>query len=213
MDRIIDLSQILSENALVYPGDPKFSKCEVSHVSKEKCTISRISMSSHFGTHVDAPSHFIDGGAAVDTMPLGLFVGKALVVDADIKDGIISAERLKTKLAASTGEKILILRTGWESRLGRAEYFTDIPVFSEKIADVLINAGFGTIALDMPSVACLEGTREMHLDLLGKGIVIVESLVNVGKITAKSVFFSAAPLKIEGCDGAPTRAYAIEHKD
>ena len=57
---------------LVYPGNPPISITPVSSRSRTatRANVSHIGLGSHTGTHVDAPLHFMDGGAGVDELPL-----------------------------------------------------------------------------------------------------------------------------------------------
>ena len=210
MQRIIDLSQVLDKSMVVYPGDPSFFVEKFKCFNKDKYQACCFQMSCHGGTHADAPSHFVCGGKDIDEIALDNFIGKAFVTDAVILDGMISTKALKSSLTAKGDEKILILRTGWEVFVGTDSYYTDHPFFERRISSILKEAGICTIAVDMPSLTNKSGTIDMHLDLLENNITIIESLINLKSISKNKIFFSAAPLKIKGCDAAPVRAYAIE---
>lgn len=79
--RVIDLSQPLYTGMQVYPGDPEV-RIDVAHrYDTHGWELRKLEMGSHTGTHVDAISHMVRGGAALDAMPLERFFGKACVVD------------------------------------------------------------------------------------------------------------------------------------
>ncbi len=78
---LIDLSHTLDSNIPIYPGDPTFSCCPFITIAKDGVNVHQISMGSHSGTHVDAPSHFVENGQSVDVIPLDRFVGRAIVID------------------------------------------------------------------------------------------------------------------------------------
>ena len=210
MQRIIDLSQKLHKDMVVYPGDPCFNLDAFRSYSKDKYQSSSFKMSCHGGTHADAPTHFIEKGHDIAQIPIENFVGNAYICDAVVTDGMISTAALKSSLSRKGSEKILILRTGWEENVNTPKYFTDHPYFESRIANILKEYGIITIGVDMPSVTNKNGTIDMHLDLLENDITIIECLVNLKSILQSRIFFSAVPLKIEGADASPVRAFAIE---
>lgn len=211
MYNIIDLSQTISENTLVYPGDPEFSRTPVTFIHTEKYETSRLVIGSHCGTHADAPKHFLESSKSMDKLSLSHFVGNALVIDTKLTDNKIDTKDLIEKLKNIEDEKILIIRTGWEKNIDKKEFFTDYPIFDGDISKELFSAGIITICTDMPTVSDNNGILSMHINLLEKEIVIIEALINLNKISKNRVFFSAAPLKISDCDGSPVRAYIIEN--
>ena len=76
-----DVTVPLAPGMLVYPEDPPFSLEAVQRLGSAPCSVSRISLTTHTGTHVDAPAHFLVEGATVDRLPLGILMGKARVVE------------------------------------------------------------------------------------------------------------------------------------
>ena len=72
---IYDISLSISESLVVWPGDPPVRITQPRHIDRgDHATVSRLEMSAHTGTHVDAPAHFIQGGAGVDTLDLNVLV-------------------------------------------------------------------------------------------------------------------------------------------
>jgi arylformamidase len=84
--RIIDITRPLRGDMEVYPGDPPVS---VTSMVLGGARVSALQFGSHTGTHVDAPLHFVDGGAGVDELPLDALVGPAVV-----SHEVVPAERL-----------------------------------------------------------------------------------------------------------------------
>src|SRR3989304_6492904 len=65
-----------------YAGEPGPQLDFPSRLSRgDTFTISTLSLGSHTGTHVDAPSHFLDGAPGVDNLPLDALVGPAYVAE------------------------------------------------------------------------------------------------------------------------------------
>jgi len=81
--KIFDVTVPISKDLPVYPGDPAVKVERKATINKKdaKYNLSRISFSSHVGTHVDAPFHFIADGMTVDRLPLELLMGRARVVE------------------------------------------------------------------------------------------------------------------------------------
>ncbi|MBL8213255.1 MAG: cyclase family protein [Bryobacterales bacterium] len=80
MSAWIDITQPLRVGMPQWPGDPPFT---FQREVYEGVSLTTITMCAHTGTHVDAPLHYLDGGAAIDAMPLDALIGPARIVDSD----------------------------------------------------------------------------------------------------------------------------------
>ena len=191
---IYDITQELF-SCRVYPGDPK-PVCErvMKTANGDICNLTKFSMCAHNGTHVDAPFHFIGDGKTIDQVGLSSFVGDCYV---GTKNGDVSADDAKALLAAAkeagAAERILIK--------GEA-------VVTKEAAEVFSEAGILLLGNESQTVGPLEAPMEVHLILLGKGIVLLEG-IELSKVSEGRYFLSAAPLNLGGADGAPCRAYLI----
>jgi kynurenine formamidase len=161
-----------------------------------------ITLSSHLGTHVDAPSHYLADGATLESLCLDDLVGPAEVVRLSVSP---SQALTPDDLPPTTGTRLL-LHTGWaEQASGEDRYFTEYPSISPALAHELIRRGVRLIGLDSPSVDYDPG--QTHHILLGAGVVIVENLIGL-ELLPDAVEFAALPLPIVGGDGCPARAIA-----
>src|SRR5512136_601899 len=107
--KIYDISVALSEELPVFPGDPPVEIEPVTRLARgDSANVSRISFATHSGTHLDPPLHFNDHGRAIDSLPLSLFVGRALV--AEITD-IRAIGREALGPLPLEGEERLLLKT------------------------------------------------------------------------------------------------------
>ncbi|NKQ36960.1 MAG: hypothetical protein HF973_15280 [Chloroflexi bacterium] len=80
--KIYDLTLPITPSLIVWPGDPPVRITREADVNAgDEFSLSRLEMSAHTGTHVDAPAHFISGGGGVETLPLDVLIGPALVVE------------------------------------------------------------------------------------------------------------------------------------
>lgn len=197
--KFYDVTVPQGENTPEWPGDVKFERIE----RQTSAIVSKIVMSAHFGTHIDAPKHFLFNKKSVDQLPLSAMVGKFKVCAAKSKDSI-SVDEIK-KFNIQKGDRILFktinsnIVTGHKFdpfyvslSLEAAKYLT-----KKKIALVGIDY-FGIEAKSAPG-------HPVHTELLKNNIVIVEGL-NLQKIKPGIYQGAILPMKIEGADGAPARA-------
>lgn len=188
---------------IVYPGNPpvriKFSKSKTSYISK-------ISLGSHTGTHVDAPRHVFKNGYGVDRIPLGKLVGPCRVLDARNEKLEIGAEAFR-RANIKKGERILV-KTRNSSRRYK-KFYDDYVSLGSDAAKYLAQKGIALFGIDCLSVKRRgSADNRPHTELLRRGIPIFEGLdllnVNPGRY-----FFIGLPLKFVGLDGAPARAVLI----
>jgi arylformamidase len=161
-----------------------------------------ITLSSHLGTHVDAPSHFVADGATLEAVRLDDLVGPAELVRLETTP----RQELTPADVPDTGATRLLLHTGWaEQATGEQRYFTEYPSIGPALARELVRRGVRLVGLDSPSVDYDPG--ETHHILLGAGVVIVENLVALERLPDR-VDLVVLPLPIVGGDGCPARAIA-----
>ena len=213
MTRLVDLSHPLQQGQLSYPNDPDVHVTAHRTMETHGVNVSSISMSTHQGTHLDAPFHFFADGATVDQIPLERFCGPARLVDLAPGGELepktpITVEILKQHADAFQPGASVIYRTGWYRVFGRPEYFTDLPSLTLDAARWIAEKRIGLLGMDTPTPSKIAG-RECHYALLRKGveIVIVEGLANLDKLPERFTFIGF-PLNFKGRDGSPIRAVA-----
>lgn len=214
--RIIDISVGISQDMPVYPGDPKPSIENVFSIGKDGFAVSEISMGTHTGTHIDAPSHIISEGATIDTLPLNYLVGKAIVLDLSDQDGNISSEILdyhfKQVIVHEKSEcVILLLKTSKSQSLSEDFGKRCSNVFLDETAGPwILKYGFKTVGVDLFSID-LESDHDLpnHKLLLKNNICIIENL-DLSGVKGEVYKFICLPLKLVGCEASPARAILIE---
>ncbi|MDA8372331.1 MAG: cyclase family protein [Nocardiopsaceae bacterium] len=215
--RIVDLSRPLGPDTQAYPGDRTPELVPTSTIGADGYNSTEARLSSHSGTHADAPFHFADDGARLDDLPLELFVGPALVVDVTGRGGRTPITRadLAPWEAACTPGTVVLLHTGW-SAYYRTEYYFDHPYLDGEAARMLVDAGVRTIGIDAPSPdATPRGDHPgsdwaAHHAILGAGGTIIENLCHLERIDFTDPVFSAFPIRLASGDGAPVRAVAMQ---
>jgi arylformamidase len=170
---------------------------------------------SHAGTHVDAPYHFIEHGRTLEHVLLEKCVGRAWVIDLSFIQprDLITVEHLAPHADRVTSGARLLLRTDWYQHADLPDYRTHFPRVSLPLAEWLAGRGIALLGIEAPAVASIEDREELvsvHRALLSAEIVIAEGLAYLDSLRQQQVTFIALPLKIEGGDGSPVRAIAIE---
>ena len=185
------------------PSSPLHFDPEIStytSIPKDGWEARRLTISSHLGTHLDAPKHFILGAADVREVDLEILIGRYQVLRFDDVVGgtTLTAQDLPDNLATR-----VLIATGWsETHLDSPEYFDNPPVLDESAARKLVDAGTRIVGLDGPTVD-MDG--EVHRILLGAGVVIIESLTKLTLLGSQADVI-VLPLPILGGDGSPVRA-------
>jgi arylformamidase len=209
--KVIDLSLDLYNGAPTFNMDPKFNITQHSTVDTLGYNISRVTMSTHQGTHLDAPRHFFYEGRTVDKIRANRFTAKAFKVDLSHKKPKepILPEDLKAYDDRIIKGATILLETGWNAVFPKPEYFSDFPYVTVELTDYLCEREINLLGLDIPTPNPTDWVI-VHQKLLKKEIIVVESLTNLKEITADEFLFVGLPLKFKGADGSPVRAIAIE---
>ena len=104
--KIIDISQEIYQGMPVYPGDPTFQSHRVNSFKQgDMCEVSEVTMGTHCGTHIDAPTHMVPDGKPLESFPLDCFIGPCRVLN--VPYPVISEKALQ-ELNVQPGERILL---------------------------------------------------------------------------------------------------------
>ncbi len=201
--KLYDISVPIAVDLPVYPGDPRVEIEPVTMLAwGDTANVSRLTISSHCGTHVDPPRHYSDHGLSVDRLPLSLLVGQALV--ADMND-LREIGRASLAPLAMAGEERLLLKTTNSRLWAETGFCGDFAHLTPDGAAYLVEMGIKLVGIDYLSIERSDGTGEVHRLLLDNGVVILEGL-NLDGVAAGRYELICLPLKISGGDGAPARA-------
>jgi len=202
-DRIFDVTRPLAPGCVVYPGDivPQFQQQDHGQYR-----ITDIRMSSHSGTHIDAPAHYLDHGTTVDEIPFSALMGWCRVIDCSESGNEITAADLEGK---TRGTDKLLLKTAFS---GKHEFSEEYPALSVEAARVLAGQGITCIGTDAPSIEGYQCSGEVHRTLLSTGMVIIE-LLDLSGVGEGEYWMIALPLRLQGSDGSPCRVLLMEGYD
>jgi len=207
MSRWIDLTHLIDEHTLTYPGDPLFKRQTMANHLENGFQIEQITTAMHVGTHLDSPFHFIDGGKTVDQINPSLLVGNAIVVHIDVDRGIIPSQQIEEQLlGVNHPASILLIDTGHSKYFNTDTYFSPIPAFEPSIVDIFERFHIQVVGLDLPTVSFPNNhIKEAHLAILSKDMVIIEGLNHLEECHGL-IDFIGLPLNIRGIDGSMIRA-------
>lgn len=200
---VYDLTRPLSGETAVYPGDriPEFTTRDCGQY-----VVTDVCMSTHSGTHIDAPAHYLKGELTIDRIPLAMLIGPCRVLDLHDVSGHIESSDLEGKIG---GADRLLLKT-WFSK---SETFDPCyPCLDVTAAELIAGHGISCIGIDSPSIEPFEGDGAVHRRLLGAGIVIIEFL-DLSGISEGDYFMAALPLRLKGLDGSPARVVLMNKGD
>ena len=199
---LYDVSPLISEAIAVWPGDAGFTRSLTFRISAgASVNVSAISLSTHTGSHVDAPYHFAEQGRTVDQLPLEPFIGPAMLVSAEGAP-IVGLEQL----AVLDGEPVerLIVRT---RRGGDPNRFDPgFAALAPAAARRLVEVGVRLYGTDAYSVDPFDSkTLETHKILAAGGVMILEAL-RLDEPPPGLYELIALPLRIARADASPVRA-------
>lgn len=209
--KTVDLTRVIAPDMPVFPGDGAPVFRAAGEYERDGFRETALTLTTHTGTHIDAPAHVIPGGATLDRLPVSRFCGRAAVLDCEGPGagGLVTMETVRRCPAAEEAEFILI-RTGWEKLWGRAEYFGDYPVLDEAAARWLTATRKKGVGLDVMSLDPIrDATLNLHHIVLGGGVLVIENLCNLARLPGGLFTFCAFPLNIADADGSPVRAVAV----
>lgn len=219
-DRLIDLTLPLR------PGTRGIDFEMSKTIDEDGWNARTLHLYSHAGTHMDAATHFfhsdeiVDGRPAkehsIDRVPIANLFSPAWIVNVP---GLAPKSEIHIAHLGEIADRFvvgesLLFRTGWSAHWEDPEIYRDgLPRIAEDLATWMVEHRVRLLGVEPPSVADvndLEEVTRIHRILLGGGVTIVEGLTNLEAIHSPRVLFAALPLKIEGGDGCPCRAFAIE---
>lgn len=210
----IDLTLTISENLPSFPGSPIPKFIPWAKIKTDGYNLELLFLSSHSGTHMDAPFHFVKDGLKIHQIDTNRFVRDAVILklkkgpnQSITKKDIIQFEK---KFGKIPNDATIIIATGWYKNLTKKTYFEKNPGLSSSAADYLSSKKINLVGIDSPSIDVGSNKEfSVHKILSKNNIIIVENLANLEKIKSPKFKFIALPLKLKDATGSPIRAIAI----
>jgi arylformamidase len=199
--KIIDITRPLSEGILVYPGDipPVFRQgVHGNYLTTD------LHLSTHTGTHIDAPVHYLKTGDTIDTIPLSHVMGMCRVLDVTSSGTSITANHLKGRL---DGIDRLLLKTSFS---GTDHFEENYPSLTADAARLITGCEMKCVGIDSPSIESYECDGTVHRELLSRGCIIIE-LLDLSNVEEGNYTLVALPLRFTGLDGSPARVVLLDN--
>ena len=198
--RITDITRPLSDATVPYPGDlpPRFVQED-----RGPYLISELRLSSHSGTHIDAPVHYLKEGPAIDEIPLASLIGPCRVLDVTGAGSAIDPPALEGR---TKGARRILLKT---AASGSSAFREDYPALTPAAARYLTGERVICIGIDSFSIEAFAGDGSVHRELLGRGCSIIE-LLDLAGVAEGEYTLAALPLRLAGLDGAPARVVLLD---
>ncbi len=199
----LDISESISKNTVVWPGDPQAIITQVaSYDIGDHYQLSEAFLNLHTGTHVDAPLHFIKDGKDITKISLDALMGAAKVLDASTQE-VISVEWLMTKNLFK-GDRVLFKTMKEDDNRQEKLAAIDFIALDVAAAYYLAELGIVLAGIDGLSIAKADELNETHIVLLKNEVVIVEVL-NLAGIEEGDYEMICLPIKMEVAEAAPAR--------
>jgi kynurenine formamidase len=224
---IIDLSHTMETGMPAWPTQARYGSVTYEHYDYgDESVHSQVTFSEHSGTHVDAPMHFVRGGATVDELPPDVLVGRLMTIDASHLAPnellpVAFVERWEAANGVLEAGDIVCIRFGWDEKWAlqpnTAEFLRDWPGLAEDGARYLLHRGVKAVGTDAASIDPLDvppgaTANPCHRLLLGAGVPLLENVANLRSLPPVS-FAVGLPLKLRGGSASPIRLLAIVGSD
>ena len=212
--KIIDLTLTVSDKIPTFPGSPQPSFIPWENVKEDGYNLELLFLSTHTGTHMDAPYHFLEKGAKIHEISLKKLVSEAILIKSKKKSGgsitKTDIQKFEKKHGKIVSFSSVIFYTGWQRNLQKKYYFTKNPGLSVSAAKYLASKKINLVGVDSPSIDLGTDSKfSVHQIFAKKGILIVENLANLEKIKSSKFHLVVLPLKLKGATGSPVRAIAF----
>ena len=212
--KLLDLTLTVSENIPTFPGSPQPSFVQDKNIKNDGYNSELLFLSSHTGTHLDAPYHFQEKGEKIQEISLKRLVSSAILVKSRKKgDQPITKtdiQKFEKKHGKIPSGSAVIFWTGWQKMIKNNSYFIRNPGLSTAAAKYLVSKKVNLVGTDSPSIDLGKDKRfPVHHIFSKNNVLIVENLTNLEKIRSSKFHFVVLPLKLKGATGSPVRAIAF----
>ena len=212
--KFIDLTLPVSEKIPTFPGSPQPIFIQWENIKDDGYNLELLFLSSHTGTHLDAPYHFLEKGKKIHEISLKrLIINAILIKIRKRRDQAITKtdiQKFEKKHGKIPNESTIVFWTGWQKTIKNDSYFVNNPGLSVTAAKYLISKKTNLVGIDSPSIDLGKEKRFLIHHLFAKNdVLIVENLANLDKIKSWKFQLAVLPMKLENATGAPVRAVGI----
>ena len=212
--KVIDLTLEISEKIPTFPGSPKPHFIQWETIAKDGYNLELLFLSTHTGTHIDAPFHFVKNGKKIHEITPERLVNEAVLIrigkNSNRFISKIDIQNFEHKNGKIKNGSTVVFYTGWQKNLNKEFYFTENPGLSVSAAKYLVSKKINMVGIDSPSIDLGTDSKfSVHHVLAKNNILIVENLANLGKIKSNNFHLITSPLKLKNATGSPIRAFGF----
>ena len=212
--KFIDLTLPISEKIPTFPGSPQPIFIQWENIKDDGYNLELLFLSSHTGTHLDAPYHFLEKGKKIHEISLKRLIINAILVKirkrGDQPITKTDIQKFEKKHGKIPNESTVIFWTNWQKMIKNDSYFVKNPGLSVTAAKYLISKKTNLVGIDSPSIDLGKEKRFLVHHLFAKNdVLIVENLANLDKIKSWKFQLAVLPMKLKNATGAPVRAVGI----
>ncbi len=204
----LDVTYPIFEDMVSWPGQPPVALRRLSTLEEgDTANVSLLSLSLHTGTHMDAPRHFIRGGADVAAAPLDAMMGPARVAHFEDAGTITETEVRAFEERAGelqAGERLFFKTKNSAADWTAAPFDKAYVALQPDAARYLVSKKVVVVGVDYLSVAPFDAPTETHRVLLSEGVWVIEGL-DLRFAEEGRFEMLALPLKIVAGDASPVR--------
>lgn len=219
--KIIDLTHTLEENIPTWDGSKGFNlsiSCNYEDCTKPNTfRINKLEMNAGIGTHIDAPSHMIEGGKNIDELEIENLILPCIIIDLSkkVNDNYIIREEDVADFEKENGlipeNSFVIFYTGWEKYWNDKEKYINnhqFPSLDISVAELLLKRNVSGIGTDTLSVDTGKNGFPVHIKILGAQKYLIENIKNASLLPKTGAEIFIAPIKIKNGTEAPVRLFA-----
>ena len=212
--KFIDLTLPVSEKIPTFPGSPQPIFIQWENIKDDGYNLELLFLSSHTGTHLDAPYHFLEKGKKIHEISLKRLIINAILVKIRKREDQpitkTDIQKFENKHVKIPNGSTVIFWTGWQKMIKNDSYFVKNPGLSVTAAKYLISKKTNLVGIDSPSIDLGKEKRFLVHHLFAKNdVLIVENLANLDKIKSWKFQLAVLPMKLKNATGAPVRAVGI----
>ncbi len=207
--KIIDISWPISQATTGYKDKNIVELAETKNFAKDGARETKLCFSSHTGTHVDAPSHFLQDGLTIDQIALARLVGPAKVLDLTTVDNAqITGDDLAQYASEIKPGDIILLKTTNSLCSPTDKFNMNFVHLEVSGARYLAKRGVSAVGIDYLGIERNQPDHSTHTTLMHADILVIEGL-RLGHVNPGPYHLTCLPLAIIGVEAAPARAILI----
>ena len=191
--KVIDLTLTVSNKIPTFPGSPQPNFITWENIKEDGYNLELLFLSSHTGTHLDAPHHFLEKGAKIHEISLNKLVSEAVLIQSrrsydrlgmkQISITKADIQKFEKNYGKIDGFSSVIFNTDWDAHFNQKYYFTKNPGLSVSGAEYLASKKINLVGIDSPSIDVgTDHNFSVHKIFAKKGILIVENLTNLHRV-------------------------------